>query len=129
MFENLFVKFDTYSVKTDAVIDDIHKHQDTLEKEMILVNQEMDNLITDMQAKLTVSDGKRIWRHFQRFAEYNDLKLLYNKFIPELAKVEYKIYDFTLEMDQAKLIIRRFDETMAHKAEKVSIDQLYLFCS
>lgn len=89
---------------------------------MIAVNNEMDQLIVDMQAKLTVQDGKRIWRHFQRFAEYNDLKLLYNKFMPELIKMEQKILDFTLEVDQAKLIIRRFDETMTHKAEKVSID-------
>jgi len=36
--------------------------------------------------------------------------------------------DFTLEVDQAKMIIRRFDETMTHKADKVSIDQLYLSC-
>ena len=48
--------------------------------------------------------------------------------MPELLKIEQKIMDFTLEVDQAKLIIRRFDETITHKAEKVAIDQLYLFC-
>ena len=95
---------------------------------MQLVNKEMDKMITEMQKKLSAQDGKRIWRHFQRFAEYNDLKLLYNKFMPELVKVEQKIMDFTLEVDQAKMIIRRFDETMTHKADKVSIDQLYLSC-
>lgn len=36
--------------------------------------------------------------------------------------------DFTLEVDQSKMIIRRFDETMTHKADKMSIDQLYLSC-
>ena len=55
---------------------------------MIAVNNEMDQLIVDMQAKLTVQDGKRIWRHFQRFAEYDDLKDLYTKCVPELAKFE-----------------------------------------
>ena len=40
--------------------------------------------------------------------------------MPELVKVEQMMLDFTLEVEQAKLIIRRFDETMTHKAEKVS---------
>ena len=40
------------------------------------------------------------------------MKLLYNKFMPELVKMESKIMDFTLEVDQAKMIIRQFDETM-----------------
>ena len=48
--------------------------------------------------------------------------------MPELVKVEQMMLDFTLEIEQAKLIIRRFDETMTHKAEKVSIDQIYHFC-
>ena len=48
--------------------------------------------------------------------------------MPELVKVEQMMLDFTLEVEQAKLIIRRFDETMTHKAEKVSIDQIYLHC-
>lgn len=77
------------------------------------MNQEIDHLTSEMNKKLTVTDGKRLWRHFQRFAEYNDLKLLYNKFMPELVKIEQKIMDFTLEIDQTRLIIRRFDENVA----------------
>jgi hypothetical protein len=34
------------------------------------------------------SDGVKIWKYFQRFAEYSDLKDLYNKCIPEMAKFE-----------------------------------------
>lgn len=48
--------------------------------------------------------------------------------MPELVKVEQKIMDFTLEIEQTKLIIRRFDETLAQKADRISIDQLYLHC-
>ena len=51
-------------------------------------------MATDIQTRLSGNDGKRIWRHFQRFAEYNDLKDLYNKCIPELVRFEQKIIDF-----------------------------------
>ena len=69
---------------------------------MLIINKEMDIVHKDMFKKLTDQDGKRIWRHFQRFAEYNDLKLLYNKMLPELVKIEKKILDFQHENDQSK---------------------------
>lgn len=54
MYQELFDKFDKYSTKTDATLDGIHQSQETLDNEMIQVNGEMDKLITDMQAKLSV---------------------------------------------------------------------------
>ena len=45
-------------------------------------------MFIEVSKRLSVKDGTRIWRHFQRFAEYSDLKTLYQKFIPELVKVE-----------------------------------------
>ena len=119
---------DEYMERNDHVVRDLNKSHDLLEKEMKSVNNELDDMLADVRNKLSIQDGKRIWRHFQRFAEYNDLKLLYNKLMPELVKVEQKIIDFTLEIDQSKLIIRRFDESIAHKADKVSIDKLYKYC-
>lgn len=82
-----------------------------------------------MQQKLSKADGSRIWRHFQRFSEYEDLKELYSKCIPELARFEQRIIDFQLELDKNKLIICRFDETLTTKADKISIENLYNHCS
>jgi hypothetical protein len=48
----------------------------------------------DLSKMLDQDDGKKIWEHFQRFAEYSDLKDLYKKCIPPLAKFEQKIIDF-----------------------------------
>ena len=55
------------------------------------------------------NDATRIWTYFQRFAEYDDLKELYQKCIPELAKFEQKMMDYTTENEKQKLIITRFD--------------------
>jgi len=47
------------------------------------LGKEIDNLHFRLnEDNLTREDGKRIWRHFKRFAEYNDLKELYTKCIP-----------------------------------------------
>ena len=54
---------------------------------------------------------------------------MYNKCIPELARFEQKIIDFQLELDKNNMIIFRFDENLAAKAEKNSIDKLYKYCN
>lgn len=44
--------------------------------------------------KLDLQDGQKIWRHFQRFAEYSDLKSLYDKCIPAISRFEERLIDF-----------------------------------
>ena len=65
--------------------------QDT---ELTAFGREVDKLIKEVDSKLTAGDGKRIWRHFQRFSEYEDLKQLYMKCIPEIARFEQRLLDF-----------------------------------
>lgn len=54
-----------------------------------MIKQNVDNLMK--MGHLDKNDGKRIWKQFQRFCEYSDLKDLYNRVIPELQKFEQKI--------------------------------------
>lgn len=63
----------------------------------------------------------RIYRQLQRFAEYEDLKDLYNRVIPEIAKFEVKIIDFESFINDSKLIIRQFDEVMTNKCDKIML--------
>ena len=73
---------------------------------------------THMGEKMNYKDSQKIWQHFQRFAEYSDLKDLYSKTIPELAKFEQKIIDFQTDSDKMHLVISRFDEHLTKKASK-----------
>ena len=77
---------------------------------------------------MTVSDGKRLWRHFQRFAEYEDLRDLYRRCIPEILKFEQKLIDFEQNQSKLNLIMRSFDEFITLKADKISINELYKYC-
>lgn len=71
-----------------------------------------------MLLKLDKNDAAGIWKHFGRFAEYADLKDLYNKCVPELAKFEQKMSDFEAEAKKQELMIARFDEVISAKSNK-----------
>jgi hypothetical protein len=53
------------------------------------------------------------------------LKDLYAKTIPELAKFEQKMIDYTTENAVQKMIVDRFDVVISKKAAKQSIDDIY----
>ena len=48
----------------------------------------MANCTRELYSKLGKEDAKEIWKYFERFAMYDDLKDLYKKTLPELAKFE-----------------------------------------
>ena len=41
-----------------------------------------------LNRKIERDEVTKIWQHFQRFAEYKDLKQLHQIFIPEISKFE-----------------------------------------
>ena len=75
----------------------------------------------ELKQKLTIKDGQRIWKHFQRFCEYEDLKDLYSKVLPEIVKFESKLIDYSCELDKLNEIIKRFDECLIAKCDKYSL--------
>lgn len=42
----------------------------------------------DAETYLNKKDASKIWKYMDRFAVYEDLKILNHKFLPELAKCE-----------------------------------------
>lgn len=77
-----------------------------------------------LELRITVEEGRKIWQYFSRFAEYQDLKDLYKKVIPEIAKFEQKMINYETEVAKMNMIMRRFDETLSLKANKTVIDKL-----
>ena len=77
-----------------------------------------------MATHLFLACGQRFWRQLQRFAEYEDMKDLYGRVIPEIAKFESNVLNFQTENEKHYLIIRQFDETIAHKADKLLVEKM-----
>lgn len=82
-----------------------------------------------MKTLLGPGDGQRIWRNFKRFAEYDDLKDLYQKVLPSIQDFEQKIFNYGQENEMNKQIILKFDEHLARKADKMHIDKIYEHCA
>ena len=72
-----------------------------------------------------MSEGQKIWRNFQRFADYEDLKELYRKVIPEISKFEERLIEFQIQFEKNAAIICNFDRDIALKADKLQVENLY----
>lgn len=103
-------KIEQFNSALNEQMEKLDTTQADQDREISMLNGEVSNTQKELLLKLNKNDATAIWRHFQRFAEYDDLKDLYTKCVPELAKFEQKIYNFSSDYEKQKLIIRNFDE-------------------
>lgn len=82
-------------VKVNKTMEGISKEYQHIEGEIKNFGKELDDQNLQLAKKLTIKDGERLWRHFQRFSEYDDLKDLYAKCIPQLSNFENKLIDYS----------------------------------
>jgi hypothetical protein len=82
------IKIDHISYVLNEAVEKLDRTQADQDKEIGSLAREINEFAKDLSLKLDKNDATRIWKHFQRFAEYSDLKDLYAKCIPELAKFE-----------------------------------------
>ena len=75
-----------------------------------------------MAKKIDLKEAKKIWDQFQRFAEYSDLKDLYQKCIPQLAKFEQKMINYENDFKRIEDIVCDFDKHLLTKANKIQFD-------
>ena len=61
------------------------------DEELKRLGLEINKAFNEIDLKVPLTDGQRIWKNFQRFAEYDDLKELYSKVLPEIGKFETKL--------------------------------------
>ena len=74
-------------------MDQLDDAMSDLDKDLKSYDDIFKQIRIEMSVKYDRSEAKKIWEQFQRFAEYTDLKDLYQKCIPELAKFEQKMMD------------------------------------
>lgn len=62
------------------------------------LGKELTSTNSELELKMNVEEGKKMWAHFSRFAEYRDLKELYQKVLPELANFEQKMINYNTDI-------------------------------
>ena len=103
-------------------LDQMHKMLQDTDQEQQFIVSEVDELKLVANEYLTKKDGLRFWRQLQRFAEYEDLKDLYGKVVPEISKFEQKIIDVEGSLKNNNIIIRQFDENITSKCDKLLLE-------
>lgn len=86
------------------------------------IDKEFADLKYMINQKVSKGELKLFQEELLQYCKYKDLKDLYNKVMPSLAKFEKRIQDTRGEFEQCKLMIERMDEIVSHKANKVSLD-------
>lgn len=64
---------------------------------------------SEISLKIDKEELAKIWRQFDRFALYSDLKKLHGIVVPEIAKFEVKILENEKKIKSYELILSNFD--------------------
>lgn len=117
-FSGVLREFQNLEKRTRKTEEEIKTHKTQ-------AKQEMESLRSDVKLKTYNEETLRIWKNFQNYAEYTDLKDLYAKTLPELRKFEDRLQVFQAEQLKTQTIIARFDEVLGDKASKQSIREIH----
>ncbi len=140
---NLDEKFDTKLSITDfndqmTQIDaDMADKMDPISQELESQKKTMRNLkgefadvieVTNSQTELLKTkvdfpELEKIWMQFDRYCMYDDLKDLYTKTVPQIAKFEVKLEEFSRDIVRQQQILGRFDEILSEKASKGNLSE------
>ena len=88
------------------------------EDDIKVVRKETTNIRNELKKKTSNEETLRVWKKFDDYAEYRDLKDLYGKVMPQLRKFEDALVSQTSENMKVQAIVGRFDEVLSEKASK-----------
>ncbi len=88
------------------------------ERDLRGAEHELKRLNEELNLKTPIEEAGKLWRNFKNFAEYKDLKSLYNKVIPEIDRHQGHMEEHREEIERFREIILRFDEVISDKASK-----------
>ena len=89
-----------------------------------VIKKDIMDINYELKQKTSNEETVKVWKNFQNYAEYNDLKDLYQKVIPQVSRFEDTLMDLEREMRKTQEIIRRFDEIVSEKSSKHDFREL-----
>ena len=77
--------------------------------------------------KLPMSEGKKIWANFRKYAHYDELRELYKKTLPEISKFEQRLQDNNDFNERIVAMIQRLDTIICDKSDRQVIKEFREF--
>eukprot|EP00347_Sterkiella_histriomuscorum_P007561 403348445 len=114
-----------FQEKNEAVIVQIQADINQLDQKQKRTQHELKSVQNTLPKKAENTEIKKVWENFVNYCSYQDLKDLYNKVMPPLSSFESKMMEMSRDYDQSKEMIRRYDEVLLEKANKMAIKEVY----
>jgi vacuolar-type H+-ATPase subunit I/STV1 len=92
---------------------------DRTRKKLDETSKMTNGLQAELDKKMQNEEGKKLWAHFKRYALYNDLRDLYKQTLPEIKKFEDRLHNYHTQQDKQNEVLRRFDEVLAEKGNRM----------
>ena len=73
---------------------------------------------TEIDTKMAAKEGQKLWANFRKYAQYDELRELYRKTMPEISKFEDKLKENNDHNNKLDLCIRRIDEVICTKTDR-----------
>ena len=70
------------------------------------------------------NEGVAIYKALKEYCKYSELKELYNKVNPAISRFEDRLKEFHTEKLKSDEIMKRFDEVLCEKADKILFKEL-----
>ncbi|CDW75242.1 UNKNOWN [Stylonychia lemnae] len=137
LIESTKVEINTNYLPLERFNEFYQRYQNTSQKYQLDITN-LDNLamkaaedIMELEKIITTrahqSEIQKLWENFPNYCSYQDLKDLYSKVLPPLAHFEEKMDRMNQGYEQSKEMIRRYDEIISDKANKVAINEIYQY--
>lgn len=113
--------FNDKFIKLRSQLRDTQSKLSSCESDIRTSRLEVNRFKVDLADKVNLEESQRIWEHFQNYCEYKELKVLYNKVLPEMAKYEKNMEEHRMEIGRFQEVVSRFDEVLANKASRLDV--------
>lgn len=127
----LNAELDNYDADVQSRIDAVQKSIDgnkkqvkKLQVDFMEVVEVTNNQTELLKAKVDFEEIEKLWKNFEKYSMYEDLKDLYMKTVPEIYKFEQKIEEHRRDIEKQSEVLRRFDEVISDKASKGNLREV-----
>lgn len=116
--------FIVYEQKNNDALERIKEDLNEMYQYAKRIETELKGVQNILPKKAEQLEVRRVWKNFENYCSYQELKDLYNKVMPTLQRYDAKMMDMSRDYERSKEIIRRYDEVLLEKANKLAVKEL-----
>ena len=123
-FESMEEELDALSKKNNKEIGQIRELVQQMNKKNLENTRHLAEIDKELDIKMNKNEGVAIYKALKEYCKYSELKELYNKVNPAIARFETRLLEFHTEKLKTDEVLKRFDEVLCEKADKILFKEM-----